>query len=97
MMANLTVKNTYDYYGNPITDSQGVSLVNEADQTIYYKVSFYGVQDTLYAKSGRQWYYDTYIEGAVDYIFGNAGPVFIEKLYNSFIISFKLRCCNHSI
>ncbi|WP_025724460.1 pectinesterase family protein [Acholeplasma granularum] len=79
MMANLTVKNTYDYYNNLITASQGVALVSEADQAIYYKVSFYGVQDTLYAKSGRQWYLDTYIEGAVDYIFGNGGPVFIEN------------------
>lgn len=79
MMANLTVKNTFDYFGTNIAASQGVALVNEADQAIYYKVSFYGVQDTLYAKSGRQWYYDTYIEGAVDYIFGNGGPVFIEN------------------
>lgn len=79
MMANLTVKNTFDYFGTNISASQGVALVNEADKAIYYKVSFYGVQDTLYAKSGRQWYYDTYIEGAVDYIFGNGGPVFIEK------------------
>jgi uncharacterized repeat protein (TIGR02543 family) len=78
-MANLTVLNSFDYYNSPgINDKQGVALVSEADMAIYYRVSFYGVQDTLYAKQGRQWYLETYIEGAVDFIFGNTGPVFIE-------------------
>lgn len=78
IMYNLSVKNEFDYANATINDKQGVALVSEADQAIYYKVKFFGVQDTLYAKSGRQWYYQVYVEGSVDYIFGNGGPVFIE-------------------
>src|SRR5690606_14746741 len=77
--ANLTVSNSFDYHGSSINDKQAVALVNEADKAVFYKVNFYGFQDTLYAKQGRQWYLDTVIEGAVDYIFGNGGPVFIEQ------------------
>jgi pectin methylesterase-like acyl-CoA thioesterase len=35
-----------------------------------------GWQDTLYAATGRQYFEDCYIEGAVDFIFGNARAVF---------------------
>jgi pectinesterase len=35
-----------------------------------------GHQDTLFADYGRQYYVDSYIEGGVDYIFGNATAVF---------------------
>lgn len=98
IMYNLSIKNEFNYFESKLNDKQGVALVNEADQAIYYQVNFYGVQDTLYAKMGRQWYYEVYIEGAVDYIFGNAGPVYIEKSVihtitrdsnNSYITAYK--------
>jgi pectinesterase len=34
------------------------------------------MQDTLYAATGRQYYKDCYIEGHVDFIFGNAAAAF---------------------
>ena len=37
---------------------------------------FLGWQDTLYAAAGRQYYKDCYIEGHVDFVFGNATAVF---------------------
>ncbi len=79
MATNLTIQNHFDYNGSTILDKQGVALVNEADQVIFYQVDFKGYQDTLYAKSGRQYYLDVYIEGVVDYIFGNGGPAFFEQ------------------
>ncbi|KAH6612998.1 carbohydrate esterase family 8 protein [Boeremia exigua] len=44
----------------------------------YYGCSFKSFQDTLYAKSGYQYYSNCYIEGAVDYIFGDAAAWFGE-------------------
>lgn len=75
---NLTFSNSFDYHGSTITSKQAVALVNEADKALFYQVSFKGYQDTLYAKNGRQWYLDVYVEGIVDYIFGNGGPAFFE-------------------
>lgn len=78
MAKNITFQNHYNYNDSKISDKQGVAMVNEADQVIFYQVSFKGFQDTLYAKSGRQYYLNVYVEGVVDYIFGNGGPAFFE-------------------
>ena len=74
----ITFANDFDYLGATIGDKQGVALVNEADKAIYYQCRFLGWQDTLYAKSGRQYYWDCRIEGCVDFIFGNGGPAFFQ-------------------
>lgn len=81
MATNLTFSNSFDYNANEgiIGNRQAVALVTEADQVIFYQVDFKGHQDTLYAKNGRQWYLDVYVEGNVDYIFGNGGPAFFEE------------------
>lgn len=76
---NLTFSNSFDYYGSNISGKQAVAIVVQADKSIFYKVSFLGLQDTLYAKDGRQWYLDVYVEGIVDYIFGNGGPAYFEN------------------
>ena len=77
---NLTFENSFDYENSVgIADKKAVAIVIESDMSLFYKVSFIGVQDTLYAKKGRQYYYQCYIEGAVDFIFGNAGPAFFEE------------------
>ncbi len=75
---NITFANDFDYLGATIGDKQAVALVNEADKAIYYQCRFLGWQDTLYAKSGRQYYWDCRIEGCVDFIFGNGGPAFFQ-------------------
>ncbi|KUI60218.1 putative pectinesterase A [Cytospora mali] len=71
-MYNINVKNTYG------SGSQAVALVANGNQQGYYGCGFYGYQDTLYAKSGYQYYSNCYIEGAVDYIFGDASAWFGE-------------------
>ena len=79
MAKQITFKNDFDYNQSTISDKQGVALVTEADQVIFDHVNFKGYQDTLYAKSGRQYYMNVYIEGVVDYIFGNGGPAYFEN------------------
>ena len=76
---NLTFSNSFDYYGSTLASKQAVALVTQADKVIFHKVSFLGLQDTLYAKDGRRWYLDVYVEGIVDYIFGNGGPAYFEN------------------
>jgi pectinesterase len=67
---NLTFENSYG------TGSQAVALYVDADRATFRKCRTLGWQDTLYANGGRQQYEDCYIEGHVDFIFGNATALF---------------------
>ncbi|KAA8533849.1 hypothetical protein F0562_031366 [Nyssa sinensis] len=55
---------------------QAVALRSGSDLSVFYRCSFEGYQDTLYAHSQRQFYKECYIYGTVDFIFGNAAVVF---------------------
>jgi pectinesterase len=67
---NLTFENSYG------PGSQAVALAIHSDRAVFLHCRFIGYQDTLYAAAGRQYYYRCSIEGAVDFIFGNARAVF---------------------
>jgi len=67
---NLTIENSAGNTG------QALALTVTADRAIFKKVRLLGYQDTLFAQYGRQYYVDSYIGGAVDFIFGNAAAVF---------------------
>jgi pectinesterase len=67
---NLTFENTAGNTG------QAVAVADRADRSIFKRCRFLGHQDTLFADYGRQYYVDSYIEGGVDFIFGNAAAVF---------------------
>ena len=67
---NITFENSFG------TGSQAVAVLVEADRAVFKNCRFLGWQDTLYAKNGRQYYENCYIEGHVDYIFGQAAAVF---------------------
>ncbi|KAL3450532.1 pectin lyase fold/virulence factor [Aspergillus insuetus] len=69
---NINFRNTYG------TQGQAVAVTANGDKQGYYACGFYGYQDTLYAKSGRQYYSNCYVEGAVDFIFGFAAAWFGE-------------------
>ncbi|CAN6468668.1 unnamed protein product [Victoria cruziana] len=67
----ITVRNT----AGP-SKGQAVAVRNGADLSAFYRCSFEGYQDTLYAHSLRQFYRDCDVYGTVDFIFGNAAAVF---------------------
>jgi pectin methylesterase-like acyl-CoA thioesterase len=86
---NMTIAN--DYSKTSDVPSQAVALSLRADRAVVRHVRLLGAQDTLYASSmgcmqgalpgdncmtGRQYYSDCYIEGHVDFIFGDAKAVF---------------------
>jgi len=56
--------------------SQAVAISLYSDRANFRNCRFTGWQDTLYAAWGRQYYRDCYIEGHVDFIFGDAAAVF---------------------
>jgi pectin methylesterase-like acyl-CoA thioesterase len=82
---NLTIANDWSATGKPRT--QAVALQITGDRAILRNVRLLGQQDTLMAGSkpckpttpchaSRQFFANCYIEGEVDFIFGNARAVF---------------------
>uniref|UniRef100_A0A453AKP4 Pectinesterase n=1 Tax=Aegilops tauschii subsp. strangulata TaxID=200361 RepID=A0A453AKP4_AEGTS len=69
---NITFKNTAPVPNAGATGKQAVALRVSADNAAFVGCRFLGAQDTLYDQSGRHYYKDCYIEGSIDFIFGNA-------------------------
>ncbi len=67
---NITFENAAGHTG------QAVAITVRSDRAVFKKCRFLGDQDTLFADFGRQYYLDAYIQGGVDFIFGNAAAVF---------------------
>ncbi|KAG8733013.1 hypothetical protein FRC11_009287 [Ceratobasidium sp. 423] len=73
---NLNIANTY---GKPVQQSQAIALSVEEGQFGAYACKLTGYQDTLLAETGTQFYGKSYIEGAVDFIFGQHASIWITK------------------
>ncbi|KAK0242078.1 pectin methyl esterase [Armillaria nabsnona] len=69
---NCIVKNTYGQ------GTQATAVAARGNKQGFYGSSFTGYQDTLLADGGYQYYSNCYIEGAVDYIYGDASAWFGE-------------------
>jgi pectin methylesterase-like acyl-CoA thioesterase len=88
---NLTIANSWwDEHTGEAEGSQAVALLLNSGQAVIDRVRLLSGQDTLYANSrtcrsatetapcdaSRQYFRDCYVEGHVDYIFGDAKAVF---------------------
>jgi pectinesterase len=62
----------------PGSGSQALALSAYGDQQGYYGVGLYGYQDTLLSETGNQVYAKCYIEGAIDFIFGQHARAWID-------------------
>lgn len=69
---NITFENSAGTVG------QAVAVRVDGDEVIFENCRFLGFQDTLYphGKQSRQYYYNCYIEGTTDFIFGWSTAVF---------------------
>ncbi|KAL8094007.1 hypothetical protein AgCh_035767 [Apium graveolens] len=73
---NITFKNTTPVPAQGSTGVQAVAFRISADTGAFVGCKFLGAQDTLYDHLGRHYYKDCYIEGSVDFIFGNGLSLF---------------------
>lgn len=83
---------------------QAVALRIAGDKAMFYGVRILGTQDTLLDDTGSHYFYQSYIEGTVDFIFGRARSLYrvlMEKfeMCGSFLINnvLSLTCVIHYI
>ncbi|XP_050228469.1 probable pectinesterase 53 [Mercurialis annua] len=68
---NITFKNKAPSPPAGALGKQAVALRISADAAAFIRCKFIGAQDTLYDHIGRHYFKHCYIEGSVDFIFGN--------------------------
>lgn len=74
---NLTFANDFNRTHPQLPQgSQALAIAVTGDRAIFRNMRFLGNQDTVYAAKKRQYFVDSYIEGNVDFIFGDARAVF---------------------
>ncbi|XP_010267113.1 PREDICTED: probable pectinesterase 53 [Nelumbo nucifera] len=73
---NITLKNTNPLPPPGAVGKQAVAFRISGDTAAFLGCRFLGAQDTLYDHLGRHYYKDCYIEGSVDFIFGNGLSLF---------------------
>jgi pectinesterase len=78
LASNLTFANS-----TPHHVAQAVAVKTLGDRIIFNNCRFLGFQDTLYPTGGRQYFKDCYVEGSVDFIFGNATAVFDQCMIHT--------------
>ncbi|KAL9242512.1 hypothetical protein vseg_016504 [Gypsophila vaccaria] len=81
--SGITFRNSYNRPLGPSPNiTQAVAFRAYGDKHAYYRCGFEGYQDTMWDELGRHYYKNCYIEGAVDFIFGNGQSVFKNCLLN---------------
>jgi len=73
---NITFENSFDYNNSSVANKQAVAAEPMADRQVFVNCRFTGYQDTLYVRSGRQYFKNCFIQGHTDFIFGDATAVF---------------------
>jgi pectin methylesterase-like acyl-CoA thioesterase len=77
MTANdVSVENITFANSTPLGGSQAVALLVSGNQVQFRNCRFISFQDTLYVRKAKQYFRDCYVEGTVDFIFGDGTTVF---------------------
>ncbi|KAJ0793914.1 putative pectinesterase [Helianthus annuus] len=69
-------KNTAPPPAQGVVGAQAVALRISGDQAAFYGCGFYGAQDTLLDDRGRHYFKECFIEGSIDFIFGNGRSLY---------------------
>ncbi|GLJ06791.1 hypothetical protein SUGI_0048290 [Cryptomeria japonica] len=73
---NISFKNTARPANPGDVGGQAVALRIAGDQAAFYGCGFFGAQDTLHDDQGRHYFKECFIQGSIDFIFGNARSLF---------------------
>lgn len=73
---DVSVENITFANSTPLGGSQAVALLVSGNQVQFRNCRFISFQDTLYVRKAKQYFRDCYVEGTVDFIFGDGTTVF---------------------
>jgi len=62
--------------------AQAAALRTGGDKASLYNCKMFGFQDTFCDDSGKHFFKDCYIEGTVDFIFGNGKSLYLVIINN---------------
>ncbi|KAI4299765.1 hypothetical protein L6164_033192 [Bauhinia variegata] len=89
IVEGITFKNTHNdpiqLEASPIRPAEAARI--EGDKIAIFDCSFFGVQDT----SGRHYYHNCYIQGAIDFIFGKGQSMFEESIIDYSVGKYGLK------
>ncbi|RVW67439.1 putative pectinesterase 52 [Vitis vinifera] len=71
-----------NFFAQPITFKPAVAASAQGDENSFYECGFIGVQDTLHDLIGCHFFRSSYIQGAVDFIFGDGTSMYQACLIN---------------
>ncbi|KAF4388113.1 hypothetical protein F8388_014796 [Cannabis sativa] len=80
---NISFQNTAPPPSPGVVGGQAVAIRVAGDEAAFYGCGFYGAQDTLNDDRGRHYYKDCFIQGSIDFIFGNARSLYEGCSINS--------------
>ncbi|KAK8553874.1 hypothetical protein V6N12_030855 [Hibiscus sabdariffa] len=83
---NISFKNTAPEPMPGETGKQAVALRIAGDQAAFYNCGFYGAQDTLLDERGRHYFKGCFIQGSIDFIFGNARSLYQVQQFSGHLI-----------
>ena len=83
MAVNIIFVNTAPKPKGNLEGEQAVAMRISGDRAAFYNCHFVGFQDTLCDDKGSHFFRDCYIEGTVDFIFGNGKSVYLNTTIRS--------------
>ncbi|XP_058078674.1 putative pectinesterase 63 [Magnolia sinica] len=78
MAVNIIFQNTAPEPKPGAQGGQAVAMRISGDKAAFYNCKFYGYQDTLCDHMGRHFFQDCFIQGTVDFIFGNGRSIYLN-------------------
>ncbi|KAJ8622807.1 hypothetical protein MRB53_031336 [Persea americana] len=79
---NISFQNTAPPASPGDVGNQAVALRIAGDQAAFYGCGFYGAQDTVHDDRGRHYFKECFIQGSIDFIFGNARSLYEDCTLN---------------
>ncbi|KAL5581602.1 hypothetical protein UlMin_014044 [Ulmus minor] len=73
---NISFMNVAPIPGPGDVGAQAVAIRISGDEAAFWGCGFFGAQDTLHDDKGRHYFKDCYIQGSIDFIFGNAKSLY---------------------
>ncbi|KAL4191237.1 hypothetical protein AMTRI_Chr07g28830 [Amborella trichopoda] len=80
---NISFQNTAPAASPGDVGGQAVAVRVAGDRAAFYGCGFYGAQDTLHDDRGRHYFKECFIQGSIDFIFGNAKSLYEDCTLNS--------------